>query len=158
MVMGLALLPLWLAATSDEEGGNEEAWAERFAQVDAERKSCGIPPLSLRERTNAIIKGHPWPRPGDLVVGFHAKKTWYACVFWVQSIPSRALPGGIWKKGMTVNEIIHRGPGHTLSKGWKAGSIEACNKEIKEMAQRFLLPYGYNIHLECVIEEVHYPW
>jgi len=55
----LALPLLFLAAASDSEDSNEEAWTRRFAEVDAKRAKYGIEPLSPQERMAWMIGTSP---------------------------------------------------------------------------------------------------
>jgi hypothetical protein len=55
----LAILSLVLAAASDVERGEEEAWADRFEEADRLRKKYGIPSLTPKERMT-ILLGQPF--------------------------------------------------------------------------------------------------
>ena len=72
MLSVLALASLALASASDP--GDEEAWAEHFAEIDRLRAVYGVPPLTPAERMKWILQQAP-PFPRYYVVSYGKVKS-----------------------------------------------------------------------------------
>ena len=70
MIPTLALAVLSLAAGSDPESSDEEAWEKQFRETDRLRKLWGVPPLTPQERFSWIL-GRPAPRDTHVVYVVH---------------------------------------------------------------------------------------
>jgi hypothetical protein len=83
---GIVLLPLVLAALSDEERGGEGVWVERFARCDALRIQRGVRPLTARERMRILLSDpfDPLNEVPEYMVGYHPSedhKTWLVGIY-----------------------------------------------------------------------------
>jgi hypothetical protein len=62
MIPELLLASLILAAASDGESAEEEAWVERFRETDAYRASFGLGPLTAAQRMRVLLGQPPIPK------------------------------------------------------------------------------------------------
>jgi len=135
---------LALAAASDSEGGNEEAWAERFAQIDAWRKDCGIPVLSPQERMSFLL-GFPQV-PRDWIVTYH---------FLREDIDQLKTPESV---GFSV-VLLRQEPGTTywtLHRKWGGYRIDQAIEEATRISRNLLVGLDLSITLFRPVSETKY--
>jgi hypothetical protein len=102
--MELIFPALLLAAASDSEGGNEEAWTEQFRVADEKRKKIGIPLLTSKEKMR-ILLGVREMFDGMYIVGFQLGGSgkihlWNPVIFRCQKL----------KTSFVTQEVLYRGP------------------------------------------------